>query len=69
MKLVIEIPKHFVSHWKADKFKDSLDRISANIAQYRIDHRVTLSGNYEEETIAMLIEAFSNSEVINVENV
>lgn len=63
MKLVIEIPKEFVSHYKADKFKDSLERISADIAQYRFDHRVTLSGNYEEETLSMLIEAFSNSEV------
>ena len=62
MKLIIEIPKNFVSHWKKDKFKDSLERILADIAQYRFDHRVTMSGKYEEETISMLIEAFSNSE-------
>ena len=62
MKLIIEIPKNFVSHWKKDKFKDSLERILADIAQYRFDHRVTMSGKYEEETLEMLIEAFNNSE-------
>ena len=63
MKLVIDIPKEFVSHWKQDKFKDSLERISADIAQYRNDHTVTLSGKYEEESLAMLIEAFCNSKI------
>lgn len=62
MKVVIDIPREFISHWKKDKFKDSLERVSADIAQYRLDHRYTLSGIYEEETISMLIEAFCNSE-------
>lgn len=62
MKILIDIPKEFVSHYKKDKFKDSLERVLQDIKQYRYDHNFTLSGNYEEETIAMLVEAFSNSE-------
>lgn len=64
MKVVIDIPEAFVPHYKQDKFKDSLERISADIARYRLDHTVTLSGNYEEETITMIIEALSHSEKV-----
>lgn len=62
MKVVIDIPKEFVSHWKKDKFKDSLERVLQDIKQYRYDHNLILSGLYEEETLEMLTEAFSNSE-------
>ena len=63
MKLVIDIPKAFVIHYKQDKFRDSLERVLQDIKSYRHDHTFTLSGLYEEETIEMLIEALSNSKI------
>lgn len=55
MKLVIEIPEAFEGHFKQDRFKDSFERILEDCK-----HSAILSGNYEFETIEMLIRAFEN---------
>jgi hypothetical protein len=53
MIIEIEIPKEFEEHFNDDRFEDSLYRlyVDANCA----------AGNYEKETVIMLIEAFKNA--------
>ena len=61
MRIEIEIPKEFEEHFKQDKFKDSLERIMADI-KYSLESRDCLcAGRYEHETIEMLQKAFENS--------
>ena len=55
MKIEIEIPKEFEEHFKQDKFKDSLERIMADLKNS------LCTGRYEYETIEMLGKAFENS--------
>ena len=62
MKVIIDIPDEFIAHYKQDKFSDSLQRVLNDIIQYRHEHSFTLSGRYEDETLLMLIDVFSNSE-------
>ena len=50
MRFVIDIPDAFLSHWNEDRFKDSLMRLNADAH--------LLAGNYEQETVTMLIKAF-----------
>lgn len=50
MRVVLNIPKEYESHFLADRFEDCLNRLSADAH--------LLAGNYEQETAAMLIEAF-----------
>ena len=61
MRIEIEIPKEFEEHFKQDKFKDSLERIMADI-KYSLENGECLcTGRYEYETIRMLQKAFENS--------
>ena len=53
MRLLINIPKEFEQHFQADRFEDSLYRLSADAH--------LLAGNYKQETAAMLIESFKNA--------
>ncbi len=53
MRLLINIPKEFEQHFQADKFEDSLHRLSADAH--------LLAGNYEQETAVMLIESFKSA--------
>lgn len=53
MKLLIDIPKEFEQHFQADRFEDSLHRLSADAH--------LLAGNYEQETAVMLIKSFKSS--------
>ena len=53
MKLLIDIPKEFEQHFQTDRFEDSLHRLSADAH--------LLAGNYEQETVAMLIKLFKNA--------
>lgn len=55
MKITINIPKEFEEHFKSDRFKDSLLRLcfDANC----------LAGNYEQEIVIMLINAFEYAKV------
>ncbi len=60
MKIIMEIPKEFETHFKNDRFKDSLERIRSDIGEY-------LCGLYETELCDMLIEAFENATQIKEE--
>lgn len=53
MQVVIDIPEEFEKHFNDDNFKDSFERIKADI-----NYTGLLSGNYEIETLDMLIKAF-----------
>ena len=55
MKIEIEIPKEFEEHFNQDKFKDSFERIIADLKNS------LCTGRYEYETIEMLEKAFENS--------
>ena len=59
MKLLIEIPTEFESHFNLDHFKDSLKRLEFD-ANY-------LAGNYEKELVEMLIESFQNAHPVEPE--
>ena len=61
MRIEIEIPKEFEEHFKQDKFKDSFERIMADIKHSLEDRHCLCAGRYEYETIKMLQEAFENS--------
>lgn len=53
MRLLINIPKEFEQHFQADRFEDSLHRLS-------VDAHL-LAGDYEQETAVMLIESFKSA--------
>ena len=53
MTVLIKIPREFEQHFKADRFEDSLHRLSADAH--------LLAGNYEQETAKMLFEAFKSA--------
>ena len=61
MRIEIEIPKEFEEHFKQDKFKDSLERIMADIKHSLENGDCLCAGRYEYETIEMLGKAFENS--------
>ena len=61
MRIEIEIPKEFEEHFKQDKFKDSLERIMADIKHSLENGDCLCSGRYEYETIEMLERAFEDS--------
>ena len=61
MKIEIEIPKEFEEQFKQDKFKDSLERIMADIWHSLEIGNCLCAGNYEYETIEMLEKAFEDS--------
>ena len=61
MRIEIEIPKKFEEHFNQDKFKDSLERIMADIWHYLEIGNCLCAGRYEYETIEMLGKAFENS--------
>lgn len=59
--VTIRIPKEFVGELKKDRFKGTFERVKADFDFW--------AGNYEEETINMLIEAFKNAEIKDEEEV
>lgn len=61
MRIEIEIPKEFEKHFNQDKFKDSLERIMADIKHSLENGDCLCAGRYEYETIGMLQKAFENS--------
>ena len=64
MKIEIEIPKEFEEHFNQDKFKDSLERIMADIKHSLENGDCLCAGRYEYETIEMLVKALENSKTI-----
>ena len=61
MRIEIEIPKEFEKHFIEDKFKDSLERIMADIKHSLENGDCLCAGRYEFKTVEMLKEAFDNS--------
>ena len=61
MIIEIEIPKEFEEHFKQDKFKDSLERIMADIFHSLEIGNCLCAGRYEYETIEMLEKSLENS--------
>ena len=61
MRIEIDIPKEFEEHFKQDKFKDSFERIMADIKHSLENGDCLCAGRYEYETIEMLEEALENS--------
>lgn len=62
MKIVIDIPEEFESHFNDDRLGDSLARIASDIKAPCFD--TPLAGKYEYETVKMLKEAFQYATVI-----
>ena len=61
MRIEITIPKEFEKHFNQDKFKDSLERIMADIKHSLENGDCLCAGRYEYETIEMLEKALENS--------
>ena len=61
MRIEIDIPKEFEEHFNQDKFKDSLERIMADIKHSLENGDCLCAGRYEYETIEMLEKALENS--------
>ena len=61
MRIEIDIPKEFEEHFNQDKFKNSLERIMADIFHSLEIENCLCVGRYEYETIEMLEKAFENS--------
>ena len=61
MRIEIDIPKEFEEHFNQDKFKDSLERIMADIKHSLENVDCLCAGRYEYETIEMLEKALENS--------
>lgn len=53
MKLLIDIPPEFESHFQSDKFEDSLWRLQSDAH--------LMAGRYERELTVMLVEAFAKA--------
>ena len=70
MRIEIDIPKEFEEHFKQNKFKDSLERIMADIKHSLENGDCLCAGRYEYETIEMLMKALENSKTAyNVDKV
>ena len=54
--VTIRIPNEFVGELENDRFRDTFERAKADFH--------CMAGNYERETIDMLIEAFKNADVL-----
>ena len=65
MELKIIIPPEFESHFKNDRFKDSLGRILFDVKNRE---KIKLSGLYEWELIDMLEVAFKYAEILEGDN-
>lgn len=61
MRIEIEIPKEFEKHFNEDKFKDSFERIMADIKHSLQNGDCLCVGRYEHETMEMLEKALENS--------
>lgn len=57
MKITIDIPKEFEKHFSEDRFKDSLERIKADL-----NDEFVFAGLYERELLEMLTNAFKTAE-------
>jgi len=56
--LKIELPDEFLEHWRTDRFRDSLARISCDIRTRLRDGNPGLAGLMEAEVAEMLQVSF-----------
>jgi hypothetical protein len=56
MRVIIDIPKDFETHFNGDRFRDSLCRLAADAGD--------ICGLYEIELAEMLVRAFGDAQVI-----
>ena len=63
MRIELNISKEFEEHFKQDKFKNSLERIMADIFHSLENGDCLCAGRYEYETIEMLAKALENSKL------
>lgn len=61
MKLLLNIPDEYRTHFGIDGFADSLMRLKRDAGTF------CLAGRYERELCDMLIAAFANADVLNDE--
>lgn len=60
-EIVLKIPKEFEQDFNTDKFKECFERVLADCKAW--DY-AGLSGNYEHETLEMLLDAFNEAAVL-----
>lgn len=63
-KLELTLPKEFREHFQMDRFKDSLQRILADIKPTQYSTYDGMSGNYENELVKKLIEVFQDARIL-----
>lgn len=56
MRVIIDIPKDFETHFNSDRFRDSLCRLAADAGD--------ICGLYEIELAEMLVRAFGDAQVV-----
>lgn len=61
MYLMIEIPKEFEIDFNKDKFEDCFQRLIADTRDRMNNHDTLMAGNYEIETLEMLIKSFKKA--------
>ena len=65
MEIQMTIPKEFEEHFRLDKFKDSLCRISFDLSEYinseGSQEFTPMSGNYEQELADALPAMFASA--------
>lgn len=66
MTIRLDIPSCFIDHYNRDRFIESLKRIRFDIwkAYKKEIYNPCISGKYEIETLDILIDSFSNSEIV-----
>ena len=57
-RIVINIPKEFEGDWNTTRFADCIHRVMCDLRDY--PNHDKMSGNYEMETLEMLLNAFEN---------
>lgn len=66
MKIMLELPDEFITHYNNTKFIDSLSRIECDIGKQKMSvcTQIRLSGLYERELVTALKDAFQSSTLI-----
>lgn len=60
-EIVLKIPEEFEQDFNTDRFKESFERVLFDCKAWNY---AGISGNYEHETLKMLLDAFSEAVVI-----
>lgn len=60
-EIVLKIPEEFEQDFNTDRFKESFERVLFDCKAWNY---AGISGNYEHETLKMLLDAFSEAVVL-----